>query len=476
MATQDETRHARWLDPAFWRIPLALAICALAMAWTAFAHPDVGDAFPGRILDALGFLLSALVFALGFAQQALKRTLDDAYVEARRREDAVLVAATSGASPMTTVEVCEQAALQESDCNSASSQLRRFGPGLTALARTFGRSRELENERSWLVARLSVSKADHTSKRMDLLRRDFEAVDKEWRSVTSTFGIRGHMAVSGIAAEGGGVAFEAVSIGYVFVIAMWGLVATGALLSAPAKLLAPSVDLWIVLTIIGLAHVYISLIHWDMKMSLSRFEHRLRALPISELFIAERLLGQSGVGHLDALTPTPEENASLDVTWSNEVSWRLDRYAPYLQALPWFQSLRGRQHLWTALRTDSLNDRMGALGAARHYLSDASRVDRSPITLLALARTLEEIAKNFSSEPSIELEQVVELSSEAATQFSVEPFQLTLLRRDEYAPPLFVAGQNYARMFVAYQQWCWPTSPEIRRQVRESLAGWIPAT
>lgn len=289
------------------RVPFTLSVCALAITWTLLANVERASRYPQPVLDALGFVLAALVFALGFAQQALKRALDDALAEARRRDEAVIQAATRD-SPMITLEVYEQAQLQVSDLDEAGRQLRTFGPKLARLARRFGRWREVDDER----VRLAMAKAfrDRYERAGAAEQRDgrFDRSDEEWRRITQLSGIRGHMAVAGIATEGAGEAFEALSVGRVFLVSMWGLAITGVLYSSAAQLFTPSIDLWIVVTLLGLAHAYQRLIRWDMTMSLSRFEARLRALPLTELWRAETCL--AGAGDQTPVDPASQECAA----------------------------------------------------------------------------------------------------------------------------------------------------------------------
>lgn len=455
-------------DLARWRIPIALAICALAFTWTVLAKVE-SEGYPGPVLDALGFLLAALVFALGFAQQALKRTLDDALAEARRRDEAIIRAATSGDSPMSTLEVYEQAQLQSIDLDEAENQLRKFGPELATIARRFGEWRAVAAERSSLAWGLAVATRRQTGNPEEQLERRFHELDQKWLSITEISGIRGHMVVAGIAAEGGGAAFEALSVGYVFLVSMWGLALTGSLYSGPATLLAPSIDLWIILTILGLAHAYQRLIRWDMSMSLSRFESRLRALPLTELLHAEGFLTAAGWNVSERGSDTFVDSEKLAAAWSTEVTWRLDRFAPYLQALPWFQSLRGRQHLWRALRAREPCERAVALAEAKHYLRDATTEDRNPIALLALARTLEEMSPRLSDECGEEAQEAAELAAQVTVLLAPELLARSHREQDSFSPTLFIAGTNYANYLVRNQLWCWPKDSRIQHGLREAL-------
>lgn len=160
---------------------------------------------------------------------------------------------------------------------------------------------------------------------------------------------------------------------------------------------------------------------------------------------------------------------NLEAAWSTEVAWRLQRFGPHLQGTPWFRSLQGRQHLWAALRAREPRERSVELAFAKKCLEDATREDRNPIAMLALARTLEEMSPTQSDKRSEELQRAADLAVDVTAILASAALRSWRREQDPFTPILFITGPAYASYLVRNQPWCWPTDPEIQHRLRAAL-------
>jgi hypothetical protein len=321
-------------DPSTWRTAIAILLVLAVLVWTWLTQRgDAGD-FPTSILQAEGLLLAALVFSVGFAQQGLRRSLDESIAEARGRETAILDRYTTDTSAFSALRLYEIADRPSRDADKAIELVRSRPWELAAVARRYRRLLDMEVERHNKMFALAVfpglseRREDESEKaqRRRLggrpgLEKSLGQVDQEWLSLSLMSGARGHNVVSGGMRVGAGAAFAALSFANVFIVAMIGLFLLGGVYAGWTLDMTPGVQFWVGVTPIDLALAYVQLTNFDFHLQLARFANRIQALPLSQLHLTERFVSiRSSTGQQDVKSDATGERVYLKAMYSRRTA------------------------------------------------------------------------------------------------------------------------------------------------------------
>jgi len=305
--------------------------------------------FPGPLLQAVGLLLTGLVFVLGLAQSRLSRTADAAAENARHSEEVVIVSYLEHPEAVTTMDLWERAgsmraALLETGANGESKEdarriLReaRRPVGNWGAAGTFDRVVDLGR----IDRELALSETDPESpspRRRRYLQKERQRITEEdtrAREAAERAGITvaGYKRVIGRARVGELSVRSLVAMAQVFIVAMLGLVVVGAIYAGWFVERTPSPEVWAALVLIALAWTYTRVVHRDIDLEIAALAAALRDSTLVALHAAEDLLmADARIGDHEKM-----------------IYALLDQAEERNPGLPWLASLRGRLHLSHAL-------------------------------------------------------------------------------------------------------------------------------
>jgi hypothetical protein len=380
---------------------LLLGAVVLVAIWTT--QRGQTTAFPAPLLQAVGLLLTGLVFVLGLAQSRLSRTADAAAENARHSEEVVIDSYLEHPEAVTTMDLWERAgsmraALLQTGPEKESKEDARLilrearrPVGSWGTAGTFDRAVDLYR----IDRELDRSETDPkppSPRRRRYLQKERQRIieeDKRARDAAERAGVTvaGYKRVIGRARVGELSVRSLVAMARVFIVAMLGLVVVGAIYAGWFLERTPSPEVWAALVLIALAWTYARVVRRDIDLEIAALAAALRDSTLVPLHTAEH--------HLEA---DAREQDHGEVIYA-----LLDQVDERNPGLPWLASIRGRLHLTHALvlvrdfiegdKHDAHNSRtrqrlLEELRPATRLLGYAAGRRDDPVAALAQARLL----------------------------------------------------------------------------------------
>jgi hypothetical protein len=460
------------------------AVVLVVAIWTT--QRGKTTAFPAPLLQAVGLLLTGLVFVLALAQSRLSRTADAAAENARHSEEVVIDSYLEHPEAVTTMDLWERA-------GSMRAALLQTGPEPEKESKEDARRILREARRpveNWGTAAVDLYRIDReldrsetdpkppSPRRRRYLQKERQRIieeDKRARYAAERAGVTvaGYKRVIGRARVGELSVLSLVAMAQVFIVAMLGLVVVGAIYAGWFVERTPSPEVWAALVLIALAGTYVRVVRHDIDLEIAALTAALRDSTLVALHTAEHLL------EADAREQNRDHRKVIYAL--------LDQVDERNPGLPWMASIRGRLHLTCALvlvrgffegdKHDAHNSRRWQslseeLRPATRLLGYAACRKDDPVAALAQARLLTVHAeilerKLVEGTPDFFSSSDPEALRAAATEQVRRAIPLlrdvSLFGRKD---PLF--GRSY-RGWIGGQAYLWPRNDVLRDELAEAL-------
>jgi hypothetical protein len=328
---------------------LLLGAVVLVAIWTT--QRGQTTAFPAPLLQAVGLLLTGLVFVLGLAQSRLSRTADAAAENARHSEEVVIASYLEHPKAVTTMDLWERAGsmraalLQTSTNEESKEDARRILREARRPVGNWGAAGSLDRgvDLYRIDRELDLSDTDPkppSPRRRRYLQKERQRIieeDKRAREAAERAGVTvaGYKRVIGRARVGELSVRSLVAMAQVFIVAMLGLVVVGAIYAGWFVERTPSPEVWAALVLMALAWTYARVVRRDIDLEIAALAAALRDSPLVALHTAEH--------HLEA------DARGQDRDHREVIYALLDQADERNPDLPWLASIRGRLHLTHAL-------------------------------------------------------------------------------------------------------------------------------
>ena len=239
-------------------------------------------AFPAPLLQAVGLLLTGLVFVLGLAQSRLSRTADAAAENARHSEEVVIDSYLEHPEAVTTMDLWERAGsmraalLETGPKNESKEEARRILREARRPVESWGTAdRAVDVYR--IDRELDRSETDPkppSPRRRRYLQKERQRIieeDKRAREVAERAGggVAGYKRVIRRARVGELSVRSLVAMAQVFIVAMLGLVVVGAIDAGWFVERTPSPEVWAALVLIALAWTYAQVVRRDIDLEIA---------------------------------------------------------------------------------------------------------------------------------------------------------------------------------------------------------------
>lgn len=418
-------RFAGWL--------LVLMATGAFLLWLALQRLELVT-YPSTISTGMGLLLAALTFFLGFARENSRRSNEAVGAEFRAEHDALLT------QPPLTREGGRVSLPRLRDgahrLQQASEDLEKFHQNLNssetqALARRLHLWSVTRQERTELLyqsalnalgARQDPPDAKIQSRRVkntERIGKALKSADEMWKSTQGLVGF-GRSAL---------MAQLALSVAHRVVAALLVLYIAGLCLTGFSHRLVVQPEFWTSTLFLALAAAYTSHTKRSIQIDQDSVQVSVEELPLLHLWLLERMVISPGD------TDSPQVASERIRTEYAPRVMRLERVAPHL---PWLWSIRGRLHLARALHEEV---QWPLARAAADLQAAAAQLD-DPLTLVALARALEELG-DHDDEVADLTKQALDLLGDSVP---------TELSRDDEAWNWALTSAG----LMEESRWCWP--------------------